>query len=87
MEQSLSTPPGCVRGVDTVRLRALRVQGGLPRIVQVTSLPGKVYIAGTEGHQGSAPQKHLLQEDLVEDFLRNQGLLVQTMPANGELLF
>ena len=27
-------------------------------------------------------QKHLLQEDLIEDCLRDQGLLVQTMPAN-----
>ena len=33
------------------------------------------------------PQKHLLQEDLIEDCLRDQGLLVQTMPANQELLF
>jgi hypothetical protein len=32
-------------------------------------------------------QGHLLQEDLVEDCLRDQGLLVQTMPANQELLF
>ena len=32
-------------------------------------------------------QKHLLQEDLIEDCLREQGLLVQTMPANQELLF
>jgi hypothetical protein len=32
-------------------------------------------------------QKHLLQEDLIEDCLRDQGLLVQTMPANQELLF
>ena len=32
-------------------------------------------------------QKHLLQEDLTEDCLRDQGLLVQTMPANQELLF
>jgi hypothetical protein len=33
------------------------------------------------------PQRHLLQEDLIEDCLRYQGLLVQTMPANPELLF
>ena len=32
-------------------------------------------------------QKHLLQEDLIEDCLREQGLLAQTMPANQELLF
>ena len=32
-------------------------------------------------------QKHLLQEDLTEDCLRDQGLLAQTMPANQELLF
>ena len=32
-------------------------------------------------------QKCLLQEDLTEDCLRNQGLLAQTMPANQELLF
>jgi hypothetical protein len=28
-----------------------------------------------------------LQEDLIEDCLRDQGLLVQTVPANQELLF
>jgi hypothetical protein len=33
------------------------------------------------------PQKHLLQEDIIEDCLRDQGLLVQTRPANQELLF
>ena len=33
------------------------------------------------------PQRHLLQEDLIEDFLRDQGLLTQTMPANWDLLF
>ena len=32
-------------------------------------------------------QKHLLQENLIEDCLRVQGLLMQTMPANQELLF
>jgi hypothetical protein len=32
-------------------------------------------------------QPHLLQEDLIEDCLREQGLLVQTMSANQELLF
>jgi hypothetical protein len=32
-------------------------------------------------------QKHLLQEDLIEDCLRVQGLLVQTMPVSQELLF
>lgn len=30
---------------------------------------------------------HLLLEDLIEDCQRDQGLLVQTMPANRELLF
>jgi hypothetical protein len=30
---------------------------------------------------------HLLKEDLIEDCLRDQGLLMQTMPANWELLF
>jgi hypothetical protein len=30
---------------------------------------------------------HLLQEDLIEDYLRDQGLLVQVMPVNQELLF
>jgi hypothetical protein len=35
----------------------------------------------------SEPQRHLLQEDLIEDCLRDQGLLPQTMPANQELLF
>jgi hypothetical protein len=33
------------------------------------------------------PQNYLLQEELVEDCLRYQGLLEQTMPANRELLF
>jgi hypothetical protein len=28
-----------------------------------------------------------LQEDLIEDCLRDQGLLVQIMPVNQELLF
>lgn len=35
-------------------------------------------------------QSHLLQEDLIEDGLRDQGLLMllmQTVPANQELLF
>ena len=32
-------------------------------------------------------QKHLLQEDLIEDCLGEQGLLVQVMSANQELLF
>jgi hypothetical protein len=32
-------------------------------------------------------QRHLLQEYLIEDFLRDQELLTQTMPANQELLF
>ena len=31
-------------------------------------------------------QKHLLQEDLIEDCLRDQELLVQIMPTNQELL-
>jgi hypothetical protein len=34
------------------------------------------------------PQKNLLkEEDLIEDRLRDQGLLVQLIPANQELLF
>lgn len=38
-------------------------------------------------HWGLAQlQKHLLQEDLLENCLREQGLLTQTMPANRELL-
>jgi hypothetical protein len=32
-------------------------------------------------------QKHLLLEDLIEDCLRDEAFLVQTMPANQELLF
>ena len=32
-------------------------------------------------------QQHLLQEDLVEGCLRDQGLLVQAMAANQELQF
>jgi hypothetical protein len=32
-------------------------------------------------------QKQLLEEDLIEDYLRDQGLLVQTMTTNQELLF
>jgi hypothetical protein len=32
-------------------------------------------------------QKHLLQEDQIEDCLREQGLLVQAVPARQELLF
>ena len=31
-------------------------------------------------------QKHLLQEDLIEDCLKEHGLLVQAMPAKQELL-
>ena len=34
-----------------------------------------------------AAQYHLLQEDLIEDYLRNQGLLMRTIPPNQELLF
>lgn len=34
-----------------------------------------------------AAQYHLLQEDLIENYLRNQGLLMQTIPPNQELLF
>lgn len=39
-------------------------------------------------HRGqlSQLQKHL-QEDPIEDFGRDQGLVVQTIPANRELLF
>jgi hypothetical protein len=33
------------------------------------------------------PQKQLLQEDLIEDCLREQELLVQTVLANQKLLF
>jgi hypothetical protein len=33
------------------------------------------------------PQTYLLQENLIEDYLRDQGLLVQTMPTNQDLLF
>ena len=36
---------------------------------------------------GKQPQKHLLQEDLIEDCLRDQGLLAQTMPDNWEMLY
>jgi hypothetical protein len=32
-------------------------------------------------------KKHLLQLNLIEDCLRDQELLVQTMPANWKLLF
>jgi hypothetical protein len=32
-------------------------------------------------------QRHLLLEELMEDWLRDQGLLTQTIPANQELLF
>ena len=32
-------------------------------------------------------QKHLLQEDLIEDCLGDQGLLMQIMPVNWDLLF
>jgi hypothetical protein len=35
----------------------------------------------------SLPQRHLLQEDLIENCLRDQGLLMQTILANRELLF
>jgi hypothetical protein len=31
--------------------------------------------------------KAFLQEDLIEDCVRDQGLLLQTMPTHGELLF
>lgn len=52
-------------------------------------------VAGTVGHlyvNARAPCtrksiKQLLQKDLIEDCLRKQGLLVQTMLANQELLF
>jgi hypothetical protein len=32
-------------------------------------------------------QRHLLQEDLIENCLRVQGLLIHTEPTNQELLF
>jgi hypothetical protein len=41
---------------------------------------------GRQG-EGAQPQRHLRQEDLIEDPLRDQGLLMQKMPANRELLF
>ena len=31
------------------------------------------------------PKNHLLQQDLIENCLRGQGLLLQTMPGNWEL--
>ena len=34
-----------------------------------------------------AHARHLLQEDLIEDFVRDCGLLTQPVPANQELLF
>lgn len=37
--------------------------------------------------RAAQPQRHLLQEDLIEDCLRDQGLVTQTVPANQELLF
>jgi hypothetical protein len=33
------------------------------------------------------PQKHLLQEDLIRDCLRDLGSLVEIIPVNQELLF
>ena len=59
----------------------------------------KVSIAKTEladGRQGCLyvnagwamqSQKQLLQEDRIEDFMGEQGLLVQALPANQEVLF
>lgn len=32
--------------------------------------------------EAEQPRKPLLQEDLIEDCLRDQGLLAQTIPAN-----
>jgi len=32
-------------------------------------------------------QKHLLLKDLIEDWLIDQGLLTQTVPANRKLLY
>lgn len=32
-------------------------------------------------------QKHLLQGDLIEDCLKDQGLMTQIMPGNQKLLF
>jgi hypothetical protein len=43
---------------------------------------GHLYV-NTRGEQS---QKHLLQEDLIEDCLRVQGLKIQTMVGNWELL-
>jgi hypothetical protein len=33
------------------------------------------------------PQRHLLLKVVIEDCLRDQGLLAQTVPANWEMLF
>jgi hypothetical protein len=38
-------------------------------------------------HQLCSCKGNLLQKDLIEDFLRDQGLLAQTMPANLGILF
>jgi hypothetical protein len=52
-----------------------------------------ILVAGTAGPPlckpigAMQPQKHLQEENLIEDCLRDQGLLVQTMPDNQELLF
>ena len=63
----------------------LEVQSTAPMWEELQQQP----LSKHEGCGGgrSQPQRHLLQEDLIEDCLRDQGLLVQTMPANQELLF
>jgi hypothetical protein len=42
---------------------------------------------GWGGEGGTQPQRHLLQENLIENCLRDQVLVMQTMPPNWELLF
>ena len=42
-----------------------------------------LYVNAGDAH----PQRHLLQEDLIKDYLRDQELLTQTTPANWELMF
>jgi hypothetical protein len=50
--------------------------------------PGSISdCSSNDGAASMQLQKYLLQEDIIEDCLRDQGLLVQTMPASQELLF
>ena len=60
----------------------------------MTSFPEKVHTLPVpfcrrngSGHPYLKPQRHLLQEDLIEDCLRDHGVLTQTMPPNVALLF